>query len=202
MVKPPEGVVHAYRNMGASALALGAAAARCCDRPWNLRRSLSCQPPIGPAAVMRPPPPANARAGVGRASAADSPALTGTRGSIRAARGPGRLWQTTLLSEWAASDGRRFVWIDLAVGDNDFDRLIASARRTVHDTQAPTVLVVDNAHLVSTPETFDALHEVARSMPAGSQLALASRSEPGLPGSLRAHRRIFELRTGDMAMTR
>ena len=40
-------------------------------------------------------------------------------------------------------------------------------------------------------------------MPAGSQLALASRSEPGLPvGSLRAHRRIFELRTGDMAMTR
>ena len=115
---------------------------------------------------------------------------------------PAGYGKTTLLSEWAASDGRRFVWIDLAVGDNDFDRLIASARGP-HDTQAPTVLVVDNAHLVSTPETFDALHEVARSMPAGSQLALASRSEPGLPvGSLRAHRRIFELRTGDMAMTR
>ena len=40
-------------------------------------------------------------------------------------------------------------------------------------------------------------------MPSGSQLALASRSEPQLPvGSLRADRRIFELRAGDMAMTR
>ena len=116
---------------------------------------------------------------------------------------PAGYGKTTLLSEWAACDGRRFAWIDLAAGDNDFDRLLASARRTVHDTQPPTVLVVDNAHLVSTPETFDALDEVARSMPSGSQLALASRSEPGLPvGSLRAHRRIFELRTGDMAMTR
>ena len=68
---------------------------------------------------------------------------------------------------------------------------------------APTVLVVDNAHLVSTPETFDALDDLARSMPSGSQLALASRSEPELPvGSLRADRRIFELRAGDMAMTR
>ena len=65
------------------------------------------------------------------------------------------------------------------------------------------MLVVDNAHLVSTPETFDALDDVARSMPSGSQLALASRCEPGLPvGSLRAHRRVFELRTGDLAMTR
>ena len=44
---------------------------------------------------------------------------------------------------------------------------------------------------------------VARSMQSGSQLALASRCEPGLPvGSLRAQRRVFELRTGDMAMTR
>jgi LuxR family transcriptional regulator, maltose regulon positive regulatory protein len=116
---------------------------------------------------------------------------------------PAGYGKTTLLSEWAACDGRRFAWIDVGAGDNDPDRLLASVSRTVHDTQPPTVLVVDNAHLVGAPETFDALHEVARSMPSGSQLALASRSEPGLPvGSLRAHRRIFELRTGDMAMTR
>ena len=56
---------------------------------------------------------------------------------------------------------------------------------------------------MSTPETFRALDEMARSMPSGSQLALASRSEPELPlGSLRADRRIFELRAADMAMTR
>ena len=116
---------------------------------------------------------------------------------------PAGYGKTTLLSEWAACDGRRFAWIDLGAGDHDSDRLLASVRRTVHDTQPPTVLVVDNAHLVTTAKTFDALDEVARSMPSGSQLALASRSEPGLHvGSLRAHRRIFELRTADMAMTR
>ena len=116
---------------------------------------------------------------------------------------PAGYGKTTLLSEWAARDGRRFVWIDLGAGDHDSDRLVASVKRTVHDAEPPTVLVVDNAHLVSTPETFDALNDAARSMPSGSQLALASRCEPSLPvGSLRAHRRIFELRTGDMAMTR
>ena len=116
---------------------------------------------------------------------------------------PAGYGKTTLLSEWAACDGRRFAWMDLGAGEHDPDRLVASVKRTVHDTQAPTVLVVDNAHLVSTPETFDALADVARSMPSASQLALASRCEPGLPvGSLRAHRRVFELRTGDLAMTR
>jgi LuxR family transcriptional regulator, maltose regulon positive regulatory protein len=116
---------------------------------------------------------------------------------------PAGYGKTTLLSEWAACDGRRFAWIDLGAGDCDSDRLLASVRRTVCESQPPTVLVVDNAHLVSTQDTFDALEELARSMPCGSQLALASRSEPKLPvGSLRAHRRIFELRTGDLAMTR
>ena len=115
---------------------------------------------------------------------------------------PAGYGKTTLLSEWAACDGRRFAWIDVAVGDNDPERLVAAVKRTVHG-QAPTVLVVDNAHLVGTPETFDALDELARSMPSGSQIALASRSEPKLPiGSLRADRRIFELRAADMAMTR
>ena len=116
---------------------------------------------------------------------------------------PAGYGKTTLLSEWAACDGRRFAWIDLGAGDHDSDRLVASVKRTVHDSEPPTVIVVDNAQRVSTPETFDALDDVARSMQSGSQLVLASRCEPGLPvGRLRAHRRVFELRTGDMAMTR
>ena len=115
---------------------------------------------------------------------------------------PAGYGKTTLLTEWAACDGRRFAWIDLDSGANGSARLLAAVKRTVHDAQAPTVLVVDNAHLVSTPETFGALDELARAMPSGSQLALASRSEPQLPiGSLRADRRIFELRAADMAMT-
>ena len=116
---------------------------------------------------------------------------------------PAGYGKTTLLSEWAACDVRRFAWIDMGAADSDSDRLLAAVKRTLHDGQAPTVLVVDNAHLVSTPETMDALHDLARAMPSGSQLALASRSEPPLPiGSLRADRRVVELRAGDMAMTR
>jgi LuxR family transcriptional regulator, maltose regulon positive regulatory protein len=116
---------------------------------------------------------------------------------------PAGYGKTTLLSEWAACDGRRFAWMDLATGDNDPDRLLAAVNRTVHDGSTPTVLVVDNAHLLRTPATFSALDQLGRSMPCGSQLVLASRSEPALPvGSLRADRRIFELRTADLAMTR
>jgi LuxR family transcriptional regulator, maltose regulon positive regulatory protein len=116
---------------------------------------------------------------------------------------PAGYGKTTLLSEWAGCDGRRFAWIDLKARDNDPERLIAAVKRTVHDAESPTVLVVDNAHLMSAPEAFEALNELARSMPSGSQLALASRCEPELPiGSLRADRRIFELRAGDLAMTR
>lgn len=116
---------------------------------------------------------------------------------------PAGYGKTTLLSEWAASDARRFAWIDLGAGDSDPDRLLAAVRRALHEGQAPTVLVVDNAQLVRARETFDVLDELARLMPSGSQLALASRSEPQLPiGSLRADRRIFELRAADLAMTR
>ena len=156
----------------------------------------------GPRCAVGPSPPTRPRGSVPRPrlirllrEARDAPFVL-----LVAPAGYGK---TTLLSEWAACDGRRFVWIDLGAGDHDPERLLASVKRTAHHTEPPTVHVVDNAHLVEAPETFHALDELARSMPFGSQLALASRCEPGLRvGSLRAHRRIFELRTGDMAMTR
>ena len=75
---------------------------------------------------------------------------------------PAGYGKTTLLSEWAACDGRRFAWIDLRAGDNEPGRLLASVKRTVHDIEQPTVLVVDNAHLIGAVETFDALDEIAR----------------------------------------
>ena len=38
-------------------------------------------------------------------------------------------------------------------------------------------------------------------LPVGSQLALTTRNEPGMPvGRLRAHRKVFELRSRDFAM--
>jgi LuxR family maltose regulon positive regulatory protein len=157
---------------------------------FRRRDAVRCRPPTRPRGLVARPRL------VGRLSEArDAPFVL-----LVAPVGYGK---TTLLSEWAACDGRRFAWMDLGPGDKDSNRLLAAVKRTVHDGQAPTVLVVDNAHLVSTPETFGALDDLARSMPCGSQLVLASRSEPELPvGSLRAERRIFELRAADMAMTR
>jgi LuxR family transcriptional regulator, maltose regulon positive regulatory protein len=193
-----------YRNMGASALAPACHAARCFL--WPMEPASTA---VLPAAhrfrrrdVARRRPPTRPRGLVARprlvrrlSEARDAPFVL-----LVAPAGYGK---TTLLSEWAACDGRRFAWMDLAIGDNDPDRLLGAVKRTVHDDQAPTVLVVDNAQLVSTPETFHALDDLARSMPSGSQLALASRCEPELPvGSLRADRRIFELRAADLAMTR
>ena len=111
--------------------------------------------------------------------------------------------KTTLLSDWAAGDARRFVWIALGPGKDDAGRVVASVKRAVHDGEPPTVLVVDNAQFVTDPEAFDVLEEALRIMPPGSQLALSSRCEPRLPvGSLRAQRRVLELRAGDLAMTR
>ena len=194
-----------YRNTGARALAPVSGAAGCCDVVME-PASLAAPPAVAHRSRRRraagPRPPTRPRGSVPRSrlvrrlrEAREAPFVL-----LVAPAGYGK---TTLLSEWAACDGRRFAWIDLGAGDHDSDRLVASVKRTVHDTEPPTVLVVDSAHLVSTPETFDALDDLARSMPSGSQLALASRCEPGLPvGSLRAHRRVFELRTGDLAMTR
>jgi LuxR family transcriptional regulator, maltose regulon positive regulatory protein len=76
--------------------------------------------------------------------------------------------------------------------------------RSLAARRRPFVLVLDDAHLVQSPAAFEALEVLIDHVPAGSQLALASRTEPAaLPvGRLRTHRRLVELRTRDLAMTR
>jgi LuxR family transcriptional regulator, maltose regulon positive regulatory protein len=67
----------------------------------------------------------------------------------------------------------------------------------------PFVLAIDDVGLLSAPEALEALGAVADHIPPGSQLALASRSDPALPiGRLRAQARLLELRARDLAMTR
>ena len=51
------------------------------------------------------------------------------------------------------------------------------------------VLVLDDLHLVDNPDCLDSLVAIAHSVPAGSQIAFASRTEPKLPlGRMRAQR--------------
>lgn len=67
--------------------------------------------------------------------------------------------------------------------------------------RAPFILILDDLHLVDNPDCLDPLVEIAQSIPAGSQIAFAGRTEPKLPlGRMRAHRLLSELDAGDLAM--
>jgi LuxR family maltose regulon positive regulatory protein len=66
----------------------------------------------------------------------------------------------------------------------------------------PIVLILDDAHSLTSPGALQVLATVAEHLPPGSQLVLASRTRPALPlGRLRAHGALLELGAGEMAMT-
>jgi LuxR family maltose regulon positive regulatory protein len=64
------------------------------------------------------------------------------------------------------------------------------------------VLVFDDAHAIPAPVLRKVVSALVDGLGPGSQVAVASRTEPALPiGRLRAHRALVEVRTGDLAMT-
>jgi LuxR family maltose regulon positive regulatory protein len=92
-------------------------------------------------------------------------------------------------------------------GDAAVARVVASARawlrQAVRRSTRPFVLVLDDAQVLNASPALDVLAMLIDQLPPGAQLALASRSEPGLPvGSLRARRKLAELRSADLVMTR
>jgi LuxR family maltose regulon positive regulatory protein len=67
----------------------------------------------------------------------------------------------------------------------------------------PFVLVLDDVHVLDAAAPLQALELLIEHLPYRSQLVLGSRTEPALPiGRLRAHRRVVELRSRDLVMTR
>jgi LuxR family transcriptional regulator, maltose regulon positive regulatory protein len=118
--------------------------------------------------------------------------------------------KTTLLAQWAAADERPFAWVPLEDADNDPYALVASIdlalgtaelpswpggpwpagtgsgpptrlARAVSERAGPFALVLDDAHLLRTPESLAVVAAVADHLPSGSQVVLAARSEPDLP---------------------
>jgi LuxR family maltose regulon positive regulatory protein len=64
----------------------------------------------------------------------------------------------------------------------------------------PCVLVLDDTHLLVSPQACAVLTTLLQHLPAGSQLVLAGRVEPDLPlGRLRAEAMLFELGAADLA---
>ena len=65
----------------------------------------------------------------------------------------------------------------------------------------PVALILDHVELVSNQECRDAVAELALHLPAGSQLAIASRGAPPLPmARLRVAGSVVEIGAGDLAM--
>jgi LuxR family maltose regulon positive regulatory protein len=66
----------------------------------------------------------------------------------------------------------------------------------------PLVIVLDDAHLLRSRRSLEAVLAVADHLPQASMLVLAGRSTPRLPmAALRAAGRLFELGTGDLALS-
>ena len=67
--------------------------------------------------------------------------------------------------------------------------------------ERPLVLVLDDLHAVANPSCLDALAALVEYVPAGSQIAIASREEPALPlARWRAHGLVHEIGVPDLRL--
>ena len=81
------------------------------------------------------------------------------------------------------------------------DAVLPQLGSALASTALPAVLVLDNVHLLENRDCLDAVTRLIDYLPAGSQLALASRGEPPLPlARLRAEGRVVEVGPEDLAM--
>jgi LuxR family transcriptional regulator, maltose regulon positive regulatory protein len=111
--------------------------------------------------------------------------------------------KSSLLQEWAEHDEREFVWLSPASFETT--DLEETTRSIIADTEADgergVVVVIDDAHLASPEAVRYVLEQLLEEIPAGSMVAVGSRTEPPLPlGRLRARRSLIEVRVDDLAM--
>src|SRR4051812_17521567 len=106
---------------------------------------------------------------------------------------PAGYGKTTLAREWSARDGRPFAWVTVAPEHDAPGVLAAAIDRALDEVESrgPFVLVLDDLQACRGREAVEAVRALSRRMPAGSVLALCSRTNPALPiGRLRANRAI------------
>jgi LuxR family maltose regulon positive regulatory protein len=113
-------------------------------------------------------------------------------------RAPAGYGKTTLLCQWSQRDRRRFVWAGPEIAATE--SALEVATRAFGAFGGPSVLVLDG---FAVGGGLDAVRALIRAVPAGSQVALAARSEPAMPlGSLRAQGQVIEVGPANLAMTR
>jgi LuxR family transcriptional regulator, maltose regulon positive regulatory protein len=76
-------------------------------------------------------------------------------------------------------------------------------RQALAERRVPFVLVLEDLERLESPQSLDAVSTIGAHLARGSQLALATRTEPALPiGRLRAHRQLTEFGRTDLLMTK
>jgi LuxR family maltose regulon positive regulatory protein len=120
---------------------------------------------------------------------------------------PAGYGKSTLLAEWAACDERPFIWITLDSFARDTAAVAASISAALEElgwierARQDFVLVLDDAHSVPADVLRAIVAALLGRVGPGSQIAVASRTEPKLPiGRLRAHRQLVEVRADDLTM--
>ena len=116
---------------------------------------------------------------------------------------PAGYGKTTVLTDWRDQDRRLFGWLTLGEADNDEAHLRARLSHVLGEIGSkPSVLVLDDLHLVHDEPALELIRELSEHVAPGSVLALASRSAPPLPlGRLRSQDDVVELRAPALAMT-
>jgi len=90
----------------------------------------------------------------------------------------------------------------LAARRFDAHAVLASISRWLDAGDAPTVIVLDDVHRISSARSLDVLRKLATALPLGMQLVVAGRSEPPLPlARLRAEGRLAELGAAELRLT-
>ncbi len=86
-------------------------------------------------------------------------------------------------------------------GGSSWALRVPSVGRALAALEAPLVLVLDDLHTVVNPSCLDVLAELFRYVPAGSQIAIASREEPPLPlARWRAQGAVHEIGVEDLRL--
>jgi len=148
--------------------------------------------------------------------------LRATPASVVTLVAPAGSGKTMLLAQWAERDRRPFAWLSIDQHADDPAVLLAqlaAALDRVHPQESTgttdlprltsrlasageLVLVLDNAQLLRSRGSTEAVSMLAEHIPAGSTLTVAARVPPGLPiARLRAEGRLLELTTDELALT-
>ena len=113
---------------------------------------------------------------------------------------PAGFGKTTLLEAWQEVDERPFAWVRCGPAHRD-RRAFRAAVASTGGGEEPSVLVLDDLHRLARARHRD-VADLIRSLPDGSQVAIATRARPALPlARMRAERRVTEVGPGDLALS-